>query len=645
MFLNQRQIWLLSALISDSKSRTSEEFAKKLLVTSRTIINDLSVLQDVLASFNITLLSKKGEGVSIEIHDLEKYQSLSTQIKKRQFNSGVLRSEFRERVMLIFRIIINKKGFFTLDEISNELFVSKNAILNEMRAVKTDLNKYFLKLSKKSHYGYFIEGKELHIRNAIIDSYEHFEDGLEPLDFIPNNYQFDEDGNYKIKDILIDSLKKHQLSLGGLFIRKVERTICVFEKRRKLGNFVEFDGEELSLICSSKIMIVVNEVIDKLELSWDEMEKAALGIHLLTMIEVKKDEKEAYFGKYVLSVNQIFSDLVLELKKNYNVDIEQYEDLSDTLFNILLSNKYVADFKMQERFYTRRIRQFSRLNPIPLELSIKTGFILCDNFFYNRGMLFSLVYLFNNYFSRVEYIKEHFLNISLISNYKKYSLLNHEKVILELFPKLINRIQIIDCYEVNEMDDELYICGDDQVVVGKQCIDVEYYYNREKLRRDILDKIADKMYDYSLLPTFTEDDIIDGLDINSLDELLFFLSSIFTRNTKESLKMLEYFKARQNFVSFDNEMNNILVIATFDQTIKGIKIIRLENPLMVRNYYGEYVIYLSLDTSDTKAFAMIKEILECIMNNPFLIENLYKKDDECKDFYVEVMKTKNGLYK
>ena len=92
------------------------------------------------------------------MEDPQQLQLLSEELSDLTHNLGGFRSDFQQRALLIYRMIVNRIGYFTLEELAEKLNLSRSVINQEMPEVKSRLAQFHLTLKRVPYHGLMLEG-------------------------------------------------------------------------------------------------------------------------------------------------------------------------------------------------------------------------------------------------------------------------------------------------------------------------------------------------------------------------------------------------------------------------------------------------------------------------------------------------------
>ncbi len=141
-----------------------DTIAERLQVSNKTIRNDLSAVTQLMAKHGLQLEKKPGRGVFVAGTTADK---LTLVERLRHLPRSLAPDSPQGRQSYIIkRLLLNGKQM-TMQELADELFVSRVTIHKDMTAVEKWLNHYSLLLLSRPNYGVQIEGGEENWRHAV----------------------------------------------------------------------------------------------------------------------------------------------------------------------------------------------------------------------------------------------------------------------------------------------------------------------------------------------------------------------------------------------------------------------------------------------------------------------------------------------
>ena len=100
--LMEKRLQLILMQIADSQEgQTSEQLARFVGVSSRTIKGDIKRINEILTDYGAEIIAKRGYGYTFVIHDTDLYQQFLDLIRKDEQNTGNVPQSRMQRVNYI----------------------------------------------------------------------------------------------------------------------------------------------------------------------------------------------------------------------------------------------------------------------------------------------------------------------------------------------------------------------------------------------------------------------------------------------------------------------------------------------------------------------------------------------------------------
>lgn len=160
-----RQKEILLYLTEQQDFVKTQAIAQRWGVTSRTIRNDLEMIDSYLKEKQLHLVKSPRKGVLIDLDDQAK-EELTKEVLQAD-HSVATKIEFI--YMLAVRLLLENQT--TLEELAESLNTSKNKVFLYMPEAEELLKKYNAKVEKKPYLGIKVVGNEVRIRNAFSQLY------------------------------------------------------------------------------------------------------------------------------------------------------------------------------------------------------------------------------------------------------------------------------------------------------------------------------------------------------------------------------------------------------------------------------------------------------------------------------------------
>lgn len=202
MQLSNRKKQIIQILIREQDYIPAATISKELNVSRRTILRELSSVEDWLKEQSIALEKVTGKGMRL-IADPPLRQSLEDSLEHEKVEHVYTPFERQRKIMLE---LLNANEPLKTFYFSNMLKVSEATISYDLDKIETWLKTWELELIRKPGYGIVIEGREGNFRKAIIHLFNEYFDRGELLHLIKDDY-IDEKTLYKktsVKKTLLD---------------------------------------------------------------------------------------------------------------------------------------------------------------------------------------------------------------------------------------------------------------------------------------------------------------------------------------------------------------------------------------------------------------------------------------------------------
>lgn len=263
--MNKRQFDLLNRLVHEREPITGKELANTYLVSTKTIYNDIKVLNDFLKPYSSEVVKKPSAGIYIEIDKKFRHQLL----EKFQDNSEV--EVNKEEFKLLFEFLLNSK--VDLLDWSLEHYISESTIRREIYDLEKELNPNGIRIQKQQ--GKFILfGKESQIRkyfrNKLLHGIPHVNlDAMQQAGYVSSKRI------QLVSQVMNRYLEQYQFSVAHDFRHYLLLDLLIFDIRWSNGFKVEqqkaFDSNspkiiETYLLARDLLNEIAGEEIDEAEI-------------------------------------------------------------------------------------------------------------------------------------------------------------------------------------------------------------------------------------------------------------------------------------------------------------------------------------------------------------------------------------------
>lgn len=323
---NSRMRTILRELMAAQTPITGAYLANLNQVTARTTREDVKSLDELILGHGASIDSVMGKGYQLEITDDTKFRKyLQTVFEKEVTTEGYVPESPEERTTYLIKRLLLSEGYLKLDDLADELYVSRSTIQNTLKPVKEILNNYDIKLESRPNYGLKITGNELKLRfcmaEYIFDRNDEKSQGL--LD--PQFSSIPQEDLDAISDIILRQIKEHHITLSDIAMNNLLIHIAIAYKRIKSGYHVTLYHTDLEEIMEQTEFQVAKKIVKEVEATFQvkfpQTEVAYIAIHLLgTKMLSQKNEvvgqvmEEEVFKLVNFALEKIEAELDLGIK-------------------------------------------------------------------------------------------------------------------------------------------------------------------------------------------------------------------------------------------------------------------------------------------------------------------------------------------
>lgn len=223
---------LLEILMKDKKIVPKSFLTKEMNLSESSIRKLIRDSNDIgqKNGFRIELIKKEGYYLSIiDEKKLNIYLDKEAKSEADIYNSS-------QRLKMLLFYIFQTKGYFTTEQLSERMEISRATILRDLKKIEEIINENGLLLEKKAHYGLKIIGDERNYRRAFSEFVLNSDLYLEPTqDF----YEFSNSFNLKeLRKLLTEDLYEKDLKISDVALENVLNHIKILVFRARTNNYV-----------------------------------------------------------------------------------------------------------------------------------------------------------------------------------------------------------------------------------------------------------------------------------------------------------------------------------------------------------------------------------------------------------------------
>ncbi|WP_080872019.1 BglG family transcription antiterminator [Oceanobacillus timonensis] len=337
MELNKKHLKIVEVLISDDIS--TEKLSHMLDISQRTLSNYVTQINDYFKG--ASQIMKEHHILSMLIRDENQFFDRMGSLRQ-EMNS--YENEIKDRLDAVFHHLLDHQKS-TIDDIAEELFLSKSVINNIVSALKDKLQSYAVDIKGTQNVGLRLEGNEIAIRMVIIEQF-------------PDSYQ-EQLIPEQIEQHLLDLKKKYRLDESSY--ARLRLAVQVTLARLENGYFIEGDldiDQQVFESADFKNMKTLKEVIvDKYHLEKPNEEVFVIVLQLLgrraSIIDEMMNEHEHSMLERIIKntikdINYYFTIKIDESMFSKDIQLHIKYLINRLIFGVKVNNNLMED--VQQRF-------------------------------------------------------------------------------------------------------------------------------------------------------------------------------------------------------------------------------------------------------------------------------------------------------
>ncbi len=221
----------LLGIVINLGSFTAKQLANKLNISEKTARERLKRIETEVSRNGGKVSSKPGKGHLFQIVDKKRFATWYEEIQK---VTEALPTTAQGRINYILHKLLYAKEFIKLDDLSDELFVSRTTMTTDMRQVKYILQLHRLTITQRPGYGICVDGSEFDIRNCIV--YDLLQE-----DEQTGNQDWATSGMQKIVDSIAFAFKQYNLNLAKPSFLSLLLYVSIAIERLQDGRYICFE--------------------------------------------------------------------------------------------------------------------------------------------------------------------------------------------------------------------------------------------------------------------------------------------------------------------------------------------------------------------------------------------------------------------
>ncbi|WP_141130698.1 BglG family transcription antiterminator [Virgibacillus dokdonensis] len=332
--LTTRMRMILKKLMLVDSPLTGKFLAQLNKVTARTTREDIKKLDSLIRQYGAKVEAVVSKGYQLTIFDEEKFRDfLHTIVHLEDQKNRSISQLPEDREIQIIRRLLVTKGYVKLEQLADELYVSKSTVQNDLKQVKERLKLYSIQIHARPNYGLKLQGDELKLRfcmaEYIVDrTHRHGEHPHHPA--IPSIRKED---FVAIDNIIMEQIKQNHISMSDVAIQNLLIHILIAYERIKDGKYITLQSSELEQIVNQSEYEVAKRIVQNVErhlhIQFPHSETAYIAIHLLGTKMIAPLEQAGGLEENLVApdILPIIMQMLKKIDEEYHLGIQHDKEL------------------------------------------------------------------------------------------------------------------------------------------------------------------------------------------------------------------------------------------------------------------------------------------------------------------------------
>ncbi len=332
--LNSRMTILLRELMAADTALTSRYLASITDVSSRTAREDIKQLDEMIEGAHIE--SIRAKGYKLTIQDNQSFRNyIKNAYQEKQLDDAVIPNSPEERVRYLIKRLLLEDSYVKLEDICEEMYISKSTIQNDLKQVKQILKKYEIVMDKRPNYGLKVKGSEFKLRFCMSEYvFERDKKVKASKQILLDQLPFLTEAQLsKIWTIIIEEIKENDITPSDIAINNLFIHLAIACKRIKSGNHVSIYKINLDEILNQTEYAVADRIVTKVEgclqLTFPHEEVAYIAIHLMGTKMISQTNLQDEEIREVLDddIYQVTLSILNRIEEKFDLNIRNDREL------------------------------------------------------------------------------------------------------------------------------------------------------------------------------------------------------------------------------------------------------------------------------------------------------------------------------
>lgn len=263
---------------------TSSEIAQDIGISDKTVRKYINNIKVTINDYGAQIEMKKGSGYRLIIDDEKSFYML-IEVLNDQTTLGdntTLLSDNNERERFIIGAILLESRSFTIDDVAENLFISKSTVSSINQKIRHRIKSYNLSLDYDMDGHLLINGQEIDKRRFILD-YFYSNRSFKTINSNLLDYEFEGFSMETIFIIVLEKCRENQIQLSDFVLQNLVIHIALAIKRIEKGFVIDSTVGRLNH-SFDKELFVAKEIVESIErlihIKFPEDEFKFIALHL-----------------------------------------------------------------------------------------------------------------------------------------------------------------------------------------------------------------------------------------------------------------------------------------------------------------------------------------------------------------------------
>ncbi|NCB32437.1 MAG: PRD domain-containing protein [Erysipelotrichia bacterium] len=640
---------------------SSEMLAKAADSSTRTIKSDMLFLGDLFKENGGKIISKKSDGYSYQIVDEECFAKFRKRVYLLNYyyiSQGDFSSQ--TRFLHIIRRILSSLEPVKIDDIADELYISRSAMKAEMAKATSFAESYNLEIASVAGKGIWWKGNEDDFRLCAIAAYGITYHDYQKQISVPafsDLFASDYEEYQAVRRIMLTILRKLKYRIRDEHSQSIARYLVLMKNRMNDGFLMRSLADEKKELKQFQSYTAAKNILEEVDSFFDvkpnEDELLFLAKYLLCSVDLTAEEiTEQTLHSFYEPTLDINSQLVSFIRHRWGMELDR------TGFDAFLP--LTANYVIESHFHFLPhpsvvvSSSSDDVKKSPIAMAIGQSIInnICRQLSCkgNRRDDYIAANIAYDQFNRLS-LNYHKLKIAVVSSQGRQNGIHISNAIRGRFQNRIASIHAYELYEIREVDPSQL----DYVILDNPNYVYNYGWPVFHANRRSIEKQYHEMWKQLFVNGYMVEEsctmlcqylkIYENFEMTSRDGCYRQLAYKYGENEHSSGKIYEWIcKNEERSEMGASEM--IFIDASYELTKRNtFDIYKLKNPITSKETCRiKYVVFSSLDFSkNTDILLLLKYLMEAFAGDTSKMEAIISVSDsekkrQIKEYIMEELK-------